>query len=174
MMYQARFWRAGLSALTALLAGCAQAPDSYPVPEQRLPFRANNTEFIGAGDPFAQRFLVRDIVPSDGGLWRWTAAEPELRFFLESNQDRKLLFEFVINERTFRDTGPVTISFFVNKRLIGRETYDSPGDKSFERPVPAKWIHPKKETRVMARIENPWQTPEGSLGVLLKRVGFVQ
>ena len=116
---------------------------------------------------------MRDIVPSDGGSWRWTAAEPELRFVLQSNQNRKLLFEFVINERTFQDTGPVTISFFVNKHRFGRETYDSPGDKSFEKPVPSEWIHPKEETRVMARIENPWQSPEGPMGVLLKRVGFV-
>jgi hypothetical protein len=174
MMFQARFWRAVLSSLVVLLGGCAQAPDTYAVPEQHVPFRPSNTEFIGAGDPFAQQFFVHDVVPSEGGPWRWTAAEPELRFFLQSTQNRRLVFEFVINERTFKDTGPVTISFFVNKRLLGRETYDSPGEKSFERPIPADWIHSNEETRVMARIENPWHTPEGVLGILLKRVGFVQ
>lgn len=173
-MFQARFWRVGPSLMVLLLTSCVKAPDSYPVPEQHLPFRSSDTEFVGAGDPFAQKFFVRDIVPSDGGSWRWTAAEPELRFVLRSNQNRKLVFEFVINERTFKDTGPVTITFFVNKRLIGRETYESPGDKRFEKPVPAEWIRPNEETRVLARIENPWHTPQGDLGILLKRVGFVR
>jgi hypothetical protein len=156
------------------MAGCTQTPDSYSVPKQILPFRATDTEFIGAGDPFAQKFFVRDIVPSDGGPWRWTAAQPELRFILRSAANRRLLFEFVINERTFKDTGPLKISFFVNQHLIGRETYDSPGDKSFEKPVPADWLRVNEETRVTARIENPWQTPDGALGILLKRAGFVQ
>jgi hypothetical protein len=174
MMFQARSWHAGLSLLAVLATSCMKAPDSYPVPEQHLPFRSTDTEFISAGDPFAQKFFVRDVVPSDGGSWRWTAAEPELRFVLQSTRNRKLLFEFVINERTFKDTGPVKISFFVNKRLIGSETYGSPGHKSFEKPVPDEWIRPNEETRVMAQIENPWHTPQGDLGILIKRVGFVQ
>ena len=60
-------------------------------------------------------------MPLEGGDWRWTRAEPELRFVLDSIDNRKLLFDFNINETTFKDTGPVTISFFVNKHLLGRE-----------------------------------------------------
>ncbi len=173
MMFQARFWPAGLSLLAVLATSCVTTPDSYPVPEQHLPFRSTDTEFISAGDPFAQKFFVRDVVPSDGGGWRWTAAEPELRFVLQSTHHRKLLFEFVINERTFRDTGPVKISFFVNKRLIGERRTAVRATKASRNPCPTSGLAERRD-RVMARIENPWHTPQGDLGILIKRAGFVQ
>ena len=143
-MFQARFWRAGLSLMAALLTSCVQAPDSYPVPEQHLPFRSNNTEFMAPEIPSHRNFsYATSCHPmADAG-----AGRPRSRNYgsvLQSNQNRKLLFEFVINERTFRDTGPVTISFFVNKRLIGRETYESPGDKKLRETRTRRVDSPKR------------------------------
>src|SRR3954449_10839305 len=112
-MFRARCSLAVLSATVCLIAACAKAPDSYPIPAQHLPYDPDSLsqgDFVGAADVYAAKFFVRDIVPSDTGEWRWTRAEPELRFFLKSTVNRKLVFEFVINERTFKDTGPVTIS----------------------------------------------------------------
>ena len=171
-----RCWLAALSLAAVVLAGCSTAPASYSVPEQHLPFNplgSARRDYVAAGDLYAPKFFVKDIVPLEGGDWRWTRAEPELRFFLESTQRRRLLFDFNINENTFKDTGPVTISFFVNDRMLGRERYDGPGDHLFEKPVPSDWLRVGEETRVRASIENVWRTPEGPLGILFKRAGIL-
>jgi hypothetical protein len=176
MMSLERCWLAGLSVTTLWLVGCVNTPESYPAPAQHLPYNpqsAARTDFVAASDIYAEKFFVRDILVSDKGEWRWTRTEPELRFFLDSTENRKLVFEFVINETTFKDTGPVTISFFVNKHLLGRERYDKPGEYAFERPVQSDWLRAREETRVLVRVENPWKTPEGPLGILLKRAGIV-
>lgn len=174
-MLPARCWLAVLSA--AAFTGCVATPESYPVPEQRLPFRPQaliSSEFVGAGDPHASQFFVRDIHASDSGLWRWTAAEPELQFILKSTQNRRLIYEFIVNETTFRDTGPVAITFLVNGNIVARERYDTPGDKRLEITVPDVWLRAGEPVRVTARIENTWRSPNGDvLGVLLKRAGFV-
>lgn len=175
-MFPARCWLAALSTLSLVLTSCVSTPDSYGVPPQHLPFRpnTNQSDFVAAADPLAARFFVRDI-NTELAVWRWTGAEPELRFTLDSIQNRKLVYYFVINETTFKDTGPLTISFFVNKHLLGRERYDAPGEKTFEKAVPAEWLKAGEESHVIAHIENPWHAPDGLvLGILLQRAGLVQ
>ena len=155
---------------------CTRTPESYPVPEQHQPFRASmsDPEYVVAGARDASQFFVRDI-RMDEGLWRWTGAEPELEFTLSDRSDRKLVYEFVINDATFKYTGPVTISFFVNSRLLERKRYDSPGDKKLEKDVPGEWLQGTANTRVLARVENTWRSPDGVIfGILLKRAGFVE
>jgi hypothetical protein len=176
MTLRVRYWRAALSMAAVLPVGCVSTPDSYPVPEQHQPFRAHmsDPEYVVAGARDASRFFVRDI-RLDAGLWRWTGAEPELEFTLSDRSDRKLEYEFVINEATFKHTGPVTISFFVNGRLLTRERYDSPGDKKVTKIVRGEWLQGRGKTRVLARVENTWRSPDGVIfGILLKRAGFVE
>jgi len=177
MNFLERCWLAALSLAVVVLAGCSTVPASYSVPEQHLPYNplgSARRDYVAAGDLYAPRFFVRDIVPLEGGDWRWTRAEPELRFVVDSIDNRRLLFDFNINETTFKDTGPVTISFFVNNHLLGRERYETPGDHVFEKSVPAGWLQAGQETRVMARVENVWRTPEGPLGILFKRAGVIE
>ena len=175
MMLPAPCWRAALSFAAMLLVGCVSTPDSYPVPAQHQSFEGNvsDPEFVIVAARDATKFFVRDIQAHNSGLWRWTGPEPELQFTLRSTTNRKLVYDFVINDTTFKGTGPVTISFFVNDRLLSRERYDSPGDKKFEKLVPDKWLQGRERILVRARIENPWRTDDGALlGILLKRAGF--
>ena len=166
-----------LAAISLALAGCVRMPESYPPPEQHAPFRAAGTsltDFLSMESPELRKFVVKDVVVEEQGPWRWTGPDPELRFALTSTRDRTLVVEFVINDRTFHDTGPVTISFYVNDHLAGQERYTSHGDKSFEKLIPAAWLDNRPETRVRLHVHNVWQSPGGPLGILLKRVGFAQ
>lgn len=176
-MFRVRCWLACLSGAAVLLAAaCARVPDSYPVPEQHLAYQASGIQrqdFVAASDVYSSKFFVRDII-HDAGPWRWTRTEPELRFVLDSVENRKLIVDFNINDLTFKDTGPVVIAFLVNGRLLGRERYTESGDHLFERSVPADWLRAGEETRVKLIVEPPWQTPDGPLGILLKRAGVVQ
>jgi hypothetical protein len=175
MILQARYWRAVLSIAAFMPVSCVRTPESYPVPDQHQPFRASSSdpEYVVAGSKDASRYFVRDI-RIDAGMWRWTGAEPELEFALASKTNRTLVYEFVINEETFKHTGPVHISFFVNGKLLARETYDTPGDKKLEKLVPNEVLQVKEKTRVVARVENTWRSPDGVIfGILLKRAGFI-
>jgi hypothetical protein len=121
-----------------------------------------------------RKAVIKDVVVDEQGPWRWTGREPELRFVLSSVTNRTLIVEFVINDRTFRDTGPVTISFYVNEHLAGQERYTSDGDKVFEKAIPPSWLKGRPETRVRIYVHDAWPSPGGpELGILLKRIGFV-
>lgn len=169
--------RSSLAAFSLILAGCASTPDSYVPPAQHLPFRSGGipaSQFLSMDHPDLIQAVVKDINVNEQGPWRWTFADPELRFHLPSPDNWTLLVEFVINDRTFRDTGPVTISFYVNDRLAGEERYTSYGDKVFEKLIPAGWLASRTETRVRLHVQPVWPSGGAKLGVLLKRIGFVE
>jgi hypothetical protein len=174
MRFPALCW---LAACSLMLPDCGRRPSSYSPPEQHLRFRPQGlprSEFLAMDDPGLPSSVVKDVNVNEQGPWKWTGRDPELRFHLPSSEKWTLVVEFVINDRTFRDTGPVTVSFFVNDHLAGEEQYLSYGDKSFEKFIPAEWLKGHEETRVRMRIHPVWPSNGVNLGILLKRVGFVE
>jgi len=91
-------------------------------------------------------------------------------------KDVKLVVDFAVAKETFDATGPVTISFFVNDRLLEAVRYDQPGDKHYEKLVPAGWLRPDAMTTVAAEIDKLYRAPQdgAELGFILTRVGFIQ
>jgi hypothetical protein len=169
--------RCGLLLATILACSCTPAPDGYPIPEQHVSpdFKEGAAEFVDAADIDADRFFVKDIKPSEGGPWRWTHDKPELRFIIgPGNGDRRLTVEFTINEVTFKETGPVAISFFVNGQLVAKERYTSPGDKKFSQVIHAEMLYPGEENRVLMQVHDAWQTPYPGIkyGFLFRRAGL--
>lgn len=166
--------------LSCLSTSCVPTPDSYPVPpQQRLPAGSEKVlygEFVGATQPGAESYFIKDIKALEGGSWRWTFSNPELRFTLSSVQNRKFRIEFAIHEVTFKDTGPLTISYLINGHLLETERYTTPGEKQFQKPVPAAWLVAHGENRVLIRIHNPWKAPDDGvyLGILFHNAGFVE
>ena len=71
-------------------------------------------------------------------------------------------------------TGPVTISYIVNGRLLDKVRYDTPGAKHFEKPVDSSWLKANADTVVTMELDKAW-TPEPGvkLGVTLTRAGFL-
>jgi hypothetical protein len=161
--------------------GCAAAPEAYPPPIQRvLPDGAAQSpigHFVSMGDVYADSYIVRDIQDSPQGTgWRWTYARPELRFIVDRAEGWKFAADFSFPGPNFRDTGPVTVSLFINGHLLDRVRYTTPGDKHFEKPVPAAWLRPGDYTSVVAEIDPPWIAPSDNakLGVVLHRAGFIE
>ncbi len=161
------------------LCGCQNLPDPYAPPEQRQPFenfapyRISRVVKMADGD--AEAYFVRDI----GGLagtWRWTGKHPEVHLFLRTNRKLHYVIDFTIVEATFKDTGPVTISFFVNGHLLDKITYTAPGSQHFDKPVPEEWVEAGKDAIVGAEIDKPWFSPAdgAALGFILTRIGLRQ
>ncbi|HSW50122.1 MAG TPA: hypothetical protein VLH09_08105 [Bryobacteraceae bacterium] len=171
----------GALALALLLTGCVNIPSTYQPPIERRPTTGPGSGALGSmismNDPGAQAYIVRDVSATvESGAWRWAFKRPELRFALARVKDVKLAVDLTVAKETFDATGPVTISFFVNDRLLEAVRYDQPGDKHFEKLVPAGWLRPDAMTTVSAEIDKLYKSPlDGAeLGFILSRAGFIQ
>jgi hypothetical protein len=153
------------------LIGCKPNAQWYTLPPQR----AEEPIFVAMRDRRANDHIVRDIDRTDRAEWRWTNQRPELRFTLKTVANLKLAMDFIINEKTFAQTGPVTVTFYVNDHLLAKHRYAGPGPQHFEQPVPAEWLKLGDPTLVAAAVDKPYIAPADGvkLGFLLTRAGFV-
>lgn len=163
-----------------LLWACAPAPESYPPPFQRRV--AGDTQrppvgnFVNMNDSEAEAYFLRDISPSlEAGQWRWTFQRPELRFWLGSTTGQKLTMDLAIADATFKHTGPVAISFYVNERLLAKVRYAKPGNYHFEKEVPSSWLKAGAFTHAAAQADKLYvsENDKVRLGFILIRAGFV-
>ena len=167
-----------LAVLLLLAAGCSRGPDIFTPPIERRPIEGvvpDLAEFTEMGAPLASHHLVRDFLDAPAGqIYRWTNQQPTLRFHVRRTANRILRLDFVVADVTFKDTGPVTVTVTVNGRTLGAVRYDSPGEKRFEKPVPADWLD-ADPTIVSVEIDKVWvsKTDGARLGVMLRGAGFV-
>ena len=170
-----------LPALTLCLAGCVSIPDTYAPPMERRPVTGFDTNsfasMVGMNEPGARIHIIKDVSPTlESGAWRWTGKRPELRFALSKTKNVRLVMDFAVAKNTFESTGPVTLSFFVNDRLLDRVRCDEPGDKHYEKPVPPEWLRTDQMNTIAAEIDRMYVSPlDGAkLGFILSRVGFAE
>jgi hypothetical protein len=167
------------AACIVVLAGCSRQPDSYAPPEQRRPLPVSQPSFIG---PFidmvnahADAYIVRDVSPAtEGGSWRWTHARPELQFYVTGVENVKYAMDFAIAEATFKETGPVTLSVFVNGTPLHKQKYDKPGQYKMEIPVPPSMLKASALNRVAIEPDKVWvsKADGAKLGFILSAAGF--
>jgi hypothetical protein len=132
--------------------------------------------FVYMSDPTAESYFVKDISNLEGGSWRWTHQRPELRFWLTSTKKQKFKMIFAIADATMEQTGPITLSIFVNKNLLDTLHFTHPGEQPFEKPVPSSWLRKDAFTTVAVEVDKPYiAAGDGArLGFILRRAGFVQ
>jgi hypothetical protein len=159
------------------LCGCHRLPETYPPPEQRHPVAAPNIELatltINMGDTDASKHFVKDII--DGpDTWHWTGKHPTLRELLLTTDGLKFSADFSLWEEAMKQTGPVTIAFFVGDRLLDRVRYDTPGPKHFEKPVSPDWLQTATDTLISAEIDKLYVAPQdgAKFGFILTQMGF--
>jgi len=172
-------WLLILAAL--LLAGCVNIPDTYAPPMQRnvqhQPGGHATGHFVSMAGPNPDDFIVSGMLPAEPGSgWRWTGQRVELRFRLSLTSDLRFLMDFAIPETTFPQRGAVTMSFFINDKLLGKMRFDKPGQYQFNQPVPADWLRTDAPTLVAAEIDKVYvaEADGARLGFILSRAGFVQ
>jgi hypothetical protein len=164
-----------------LLAGCSDIPDSYAPPIQRKPLTGAEPSpigtFVNLGEPSADAYVVHDVTGYvEGSSWRWTRKRPELRFFLDSTEHLKFKVDLSIADATLKDTGPVTISVFINGHLLDKVKYAAAGRKQYEKPVPAAFLLPKSVNFAALEIDKVWisKTDGAVLGFILTSAGFTE
>jgi len=168
-----------LICLVALAAAsCGRAPGRFPVPEQRsLDLGVDPgvlAPFIKMQDPAANDYIVRDI-GRDPGIYRWAFLHPEMRFRIGDSAEVHFSMDFALPEQTFRTTGPVTVSYAIDRQALGSIRCDHAGKYQVLKPVPAGWLRPNQEVRVSFDADHRWISPEdgAQLSFLLFSAGFV-
>ena len=157
---------------------CARLPETFAPPVQRtalLDAPAHGPGyFLSMDDPRADLYLVRDFQDHGPGTWRWAYAHPVLRFFVPGAPDLKFAMDFSIPERTFRDTGPVTLSLRINGALFDRHRVESPGEHHYSKAVPPELLRANQENLVAIDPDPVWvsKADGGKLGFILSRAGF--
>ena len=128
-------------------------------------------------DPSVDKFIVTDIARGQqSSPWRWTGKHPTVKIPLKSTLNFKYVMQFALPEVTFKDTGPVTITFLVNDQELDRVKYDTPGDRTFEKLVPNGMLKPMSENTLAADVDKPWvsKTDGQKLGFILVKIGLQQ
>lgn len=169
------------TAFLGILYSCSRAPESYPPPEQRKPIENPRpyriARIINMNDSDVTAHFVKDIDSAlQGGLWRWAKQRPTIKLTLRDTSNQKFTIDFAISDETLKETGPVTISFFVNDHPLDQVRYDKGGIKHFEKPVSAEWLKANAENTVAAGIDKMWTSKADGvqLGFLLIRMGLTQ
>ena len=129
-------------------------------------------------DTDAETHFVQDISPLlEVNTWRWTGKRPAIRMFPGTAQKLSFFMDFTIPRATFTQTGPVTVSFFVNDHLLDQIHYAAPGRQRFEKPVPAEWLDTNGYAIVGAEIDKLWipaKRDAKPLGFILVSLGLEQ
>jgi hypothetical protein len=166
-------------ALMGLLTGCASAPESYPVPPQHEPVpgseRLVSSDYVRATDLGAESHFIKDMQSLEG-RYRWTHANPELRFFLTNIENRTFKLEFGVNPLILKQVGPLEMTILINQHPLAKVRHVTAGDKVFEKRVPKSWLVLNGENLVNIRVHNPWPAPDEGvfLGFVFYGAGFTE
>jgi len=169
-----------LPAVVLLAAtGCVNMPETYAPPMQRLPQAGPDTSklkhFVAMNDPMAMEHILRDVNPSlEGGMWRWTGQKPTFRFFLPTTRHLSFVMDFSLHADTMKQTGPVTISYFINGRPLDKISYDKPGEQHFEKAIDPSWLLKGSVNVASAELDKVFiaEADGAQLGLILMRAGF--
>jgi hypothetical protein len=168
-----------LVAVALLQCACQNMPETYAPPIQRQPleeFRPYHaTRIVKMSDPDAELYIAKDIPGGAAeGSWRWTGRRPTIKLRPKSNEGLKYVIDFAIPEVTLKETGPVTLTFFVNDHVVGSMRCEKDGNQHFEKAVPAEWVPTGQDALVGAEIDKVWIAPadKAQLGFLLISLGL--
>lgn len=165
----------------ALPFGCTREPPVYAPPIQRLlpsaPDKIPLGRFVNMNDVNVDDYIVGGLQnQTEGDGWRWTHEAPELRFLLDRTAGLKFVLDLGLPAYNMQQTGPVTLSFFINGKPLDKVRYTTPGDRRYEKSVPAALLKTGEFTLVRILVDPPWVAPvdKVKLGFVLHHAGFVE
>jgi hypothetical protein len=169
-----------IASLAVLASSCQNMPEPYAPPMQRQPFEDARphrmSRIVNMADSDAVSHFVKDITTGDPAPWKWTHQNPTVKVTPRTNLGLHYTIDFSLPEVTFKETGPVTLTFAVNGHTLDSVRYTAAGEYHYEKPVPPEWVEPLKESTVEASIDKVWVAPgDGAkLGFILVRIGLTQ
>lgn len=167
--------------VSLVLTGCISQPQLYAPPVQREPVLDGQApkppkDMLRMSDRETDAYIVQDIPKGSADAWRWTGKRPTVRMFVADAKTRKLVVDYSIAEATFKDTGPVKLTFFVNDQPLATVSEDRHGVKHFEKEVPAGMLRVSADNMFAIEIDKVWIAKEDGahLGFILASVGLTR
>ena len=163
-----------------MASACGNLPGPIAPPVQRQPlaeFRPYRmSAIVDMSDEEAETHFVQDLTSYAAPTWRWAGQHPALRVRMRSAESLRYTIDFSVPDVMLRSTGPLTVSFLVNGRVLDRVRYDHDGAQHFEKPVPDGWVTAGQDVTLGADVDKTWTPPEGGpkFGVILTRIGLTQ
>jgi hypothetical protein len=161
-----------------LCAGCSSLPDGFPPPPQRPPVESppglSLGYFVSMGDPESDRYIVQGFASRSEGAWRWAYEHPVLRFWGPDLEHVHFFMDFAIPERTFRETGPVTLTLSLNGEVFDHLRCAEPGQHSYSHEAPAGLLLKNALNLVSIQPDKFWVSRDDGTkhGFILVRAGF--
>ena len=132
---------------------------------------------VEMNDPDASQHIVKDIYdPFGASPWRWTAKQPTVKVLVYAVDNVKLSADFAIWDDGFKQTGPLLLSFLVNGHKLDEVKYPAPGNKHYEKAVPADWLSADTESTISVDVDKLYVSPLDGVkfGIILTRLGFIR
>ena len=109
------------------------------------------------------------------GAWRWAFPKVEVRFYLPSKSGWSAKMEFAIAKSILDQTGPQTLTVFVNNNKADELHYDHDGNYVWKKPVPEEWLAPAGMNYIRVETDKSATDPLGHpLSFIMSRAGFVR
>jgi len=127
-------------------------------------------------DPESDRYIVHGFASKSEGAWRWAYERPVLRFWGPNLQKVSFFMDLAIPERTFRETGPVTLTLSLNGEVFDRVRYAQPGQQHYSHEAPARLLLKNAMNLVSIDPDKFWVAPDDGVkhGFILVRAGFLE
>ncbi|HEY3740169.1 MAG TPA: hypothetical protein VGL53_10005 [Bryobacteraceae bacterium] len=163
----------------ALLTGCITQPQTYAPPVQREPVLDGQApkppkHILQMSDRETDAYIVQDIPRGSADPWRWTGKRPTVRMFVGDPNGLKLTADYSIAEATFKDTGPVKLTFYVNDKPLATVDEKEHGVKHFEKPIPREMLKASADNLFAIEIDKVWIAKQDGahLGFILASIGL--
>ena len=168
-----------LPALCLLLSvGCSSPSGGFPPPPQRpaleVPPGLPVGYFVYMEDPESDRYVVQGFTGRTEAPWRWAYEHPVLRFWGPDFEPVHFFMDFSIPERTFRETGPVTLTLSLNGEVFDRKLCAQAGQQHYSHEAPAVLLRRNAMNLIAIDPDKFWVSREdgAKYGFILARAGF--
>jgi hypothetical protein len=133
-----------------------------------------NLDHVENSTPGNERGMIRDFMAVPPGRWRWTYEHPALLMAAPKRSNTKFSMDFVIHSATFKETGPIRLSVFINGQKIGEKLYTSAENQNFSATVPEAALRDDGIALVETRLDKYYKSPEDGqkMGYLFLRAAL--
>jgi hypothetical protein len=160
------------------MTSCTPLPVSYPVPEQRPithgPEPEGLSSFLTFDNPRTAAHIISDILDAPPGQsWRWTGQNPALKLKIESTGNLRFRARGAFPHQSHQPLVPITLSVFLNDKLLDRAAYNAAGDFVFQKDVSPELLLENGENKVRLELDKVYIAADGvKLGMILAELGF--
>jgi len=130
-----------------------QNPPSVVNDEPPKPAAADMVSVLAMGDPHAATQLTQGFYNLEANAWRWTMKNFTVLLSTPVGAAQRgaiLSFKLNIPESILKSLSPLTLSATVNGAALAPETYSTPGNYTYTRPVAANALSADVSTLVFA------------------------